>query len=232
MKLQLPTVTLICIDCLDANRAIVVLEHCKKMVDFGAVKLLSHIPIEYQHRIKIKPLNSLNAYSIFMLSKIYQYIETDHLLVVQRDGFILNPQSFNPEWLTLDFIGPLFMQMDGIGSGGCSLRSRKIMEAVSKTIPEWDCTQKEADRIQKSISFYEDGMLSLTAFSKEFKIASLKEGADWGQGGNRNPKYFREYPFSFHRTWQNIDFKTGRVDSSDTTADLHVTYDHEIDSLV
>lgn len=230
-KLQLPLVTLCLIDCLTTERSIKVLEHCKKMCDFGDVKFLSSIPNDYPHWVKIQPLNSLIAYSVFMLKDFYKYIDTERCLIVQRDGWILNPQSWNPEWLKNDYTAPLFMQMDRVGSGGCSLRSKRIMEAASKSIPDWDGTQKDAEKIQSQIPFYEDGMLSLTAFSKNFKIASLEEGADFGQGGNRNPLYFREKPFSFHRTWQKIDFKTGRVDSSDLTKGIHVTYDHEIDVL-
>jgi len=231
MKLQLPSVTLICIDCVDANRAIRVLEHCKTMCDFGDVKLLTHIPVEYENRVRIKPLNSLIAYSIFMLTKAYQYIDTERFLVVQRDGFILNPESFNHAWLQLDYIGPLYMQQDQCGSGGFSLRSKRLMEYIAtREMPEWDWTQRQAEKIQSHTNFYEDGVCSLQQ-RDGFKIASLTEAANFAQGGNRNPKYFRECPFGFHRTFQSIDFKTGRVDSSDTTKDIQVTYDHEIDAF-
>lgn len=231
MKLQLPSVSLICVDCLDIQGAIKVVEHCKKMCDFGAVKLLTSIPSDHPDVIKIKPLNCLVSYSIFMLKDIYKYIETSHLLVVQRDGWILNPASWDDSFLETDFIGPLFIQVDKVGSGGFSLRSKKIMEAVSQTMPDWDGTQKGALEIQKSLSFYEDGMLSLTHFSNSFKIASLEQAANFAQGGNRNPKYFREYPFGFHRTFQDIDFVTGRVDSSDLTRDLNASYNEQINSL-
>jgi hypothetical protein len=231
MRLQLPTTTLCCIDCIDSKRAIRVLEHCKSMVDFGDVKLLSSIPTDYEHRVRIMPLNSLIAYSIFMLTRFHEYIDTPNCLIIQRDGWILNPESFNPEWLELDFIGPLFIQMDRCGSGGFSLRSKKIMQEVAKTMPAWDGTQKSAEAIQAQTPFYEDGMLSLTAFSKNYKIASNEQAADFANGGNRNPQYFRVSPFGFHRTFSDINFKTGLVDSSDATRDIQKTYDHVIDTL-
>lgn len=230
-KLQLPTTTLLIVDCLDVNRAIKVLEHCKSKVDFGAVKLLTHIPTNYEHRVRIKPLNTLIAYSIFMLKKVHEFIDTQNLMVVQRDGWILNPESFNPEWLELDFIGGLYIQYDKVGSGGFSLRSKKIMQDVSGTIPDWDWTQKGADEIQRGLSFYEDGELCLSPFSENYKIATLEQAADFSQAGNRNPLYFRKRPFGWHRTWQEIDFNTGEIDSDDISADLHVTYDHNIDAL-
>lgn len=230
-KLQLPTVTLMCIDCIDVNRAIKVLERCKEKADFGAVKLLTSIPNEYHHAERIMPLNSLIAYSIFMLTTVHKYIETEHVLIVQRDGFILNPESFNVRWLDLDYIGPLFVQYDKVGSGGFSLRSKKLMRAVAKSSPKWDGSQEHADKLQAMLNYYEDGVISMGPISKVFNIGSLVQAAQWGQGGNRNPVYFREKPFGFHRTWQEIDFKTGIVDSSDLTKDLNVSYDHAIDSL-
>lgn len=231
MKLQLPTTTLLCVDCIDSKRAIRVIEHCKSLSDFGAVKFLSSIPTDYEHRVRIMPLNSLIAYSVFMLSRVHEYIETPNFLIVQRDGWILNTDSFDPKWLELDFIGGLYMQYDKVGSGGFSLRSKKIMEDVSKIVPHWDGTQKEADRIQKGLGYYEDGILSLSPFSKNYKIASLEQAANFSQAGNRNPIYFRERPFGWHRTWQEINFQTGVVDSTDITKDIHVSYDHEIEVL-
>lgn len=228
MKLQLPTVTLMCIDCVDVGRAIKVLEHCKSKVDFGAVKLLTSMPCDYEHRVEIMPLNSLIMYSVFMLTKVHEYIDTTHVLIVQRDGWILNPESFDMAWLELDYIGPLFMQYDKVGSGGFSLRTKKIMKSVS-VLHQWDGSELGANEIQKKHSFYEDGVLSFN--DHIFKIGSLQQAANFAQGGNRNPEYLRERPFGFHRTFQEIDFKTGRVDSSNVSRDIHVTYDHEIDVL-
>lgn len=231
MKLQLPTVSLICVDCVDVNRAIKILEHCKSKVDFGAVRLLTSIPTDYEHAVKITPLNSLIAYSIFILTKVHEYIKTDHVLIVQRDGWILNPESFNPSWLEFDYIGPLFVQYDKVGSGGFSLRSKKLMVAISKTLPSWENAQQDINRYQDKLGYYEDGVISFSGVLSKFKFPSLEQAADFAHGGNRNPKYFREKPFGFHRTFAEINFKTGVIDYSDLTKDLHVTYDHEIDTL-
>lgn len=231
MKLQLPTVTLLIIDCIDVTRAIRVLERCKQKADFGAVKLLTSIPNEYHHAERIMPLNSLIAYSIFMLTRVHEYVNTEHMLIVQRDGFILNPSSFDVRWLELDYIGPLFVQYDKVGSGGFSLRSKRIMQEMAVKTPQWDGTQSHAEMLQKEIGLYEDGVISLRNFGNRFKIATPEQAANFAQGGNRNPIYFREKPFGFHRTWQEIDFKTGIVDSSDMGKDLHSSYDEQIDAL-
>lgn len=231
MKLKLPSVTLLACDCLNTDKIIKVIEHCKSMCDFGDVKFLTSIPTSYNHAVEIMPLNSLIAYSIFMLTRVHQYINTDHLLVVQRDGWILNPQSWNEEWLQNDYTAPLFMQYDHVGSGGFSLRSNRLMKHMADVTPEWDGTQKGAEAIQRGLSYYEDGQISFTIPRTKFNFSTLEEGATFAQGGNRNPIYFREQPFGFHRTFQNIDFQTGIVDSSDSSADIHVSYDAQIDKL-
>ena len=100
-KLQFPTTTLMCIDCVNSNRAIAVLEHCKSLCDFADVKFLSSIPSNYEHHIKIKPLNSLTAYSVFMVTKCIDYIDTERVLICQRDGFIINPDCSCPRNTTL-----------------------------------------------------------------------------------------------------------------------------------
>lgn len=230
MKLQLPTVTLLIADCLDAERAGKVLEICKSKADFGAVKLLTSLPCSNPHRVKIVPLNSLVAYSVFMLTELHHHVATDHVLVVQRDGWILNPESFDPHWLTLDYIGPLFIQYDNVGSGGFSLRSRRLVNYFAAITPAWDGTEEGAQRVQQRLNYYEDGVISLSRHSNRFKIATNEQGARFAQGGNRNPAYFQERPFGFHRTWQYIDFETGRVDSSDLSRDLQSSYQQEIDN--
>lgn len=232
MKLQLNSITLCVVDCLNIDLAIKVIEHCKSKVDFGEVLLLTSIPTDYKHAVRIRPLNSLVAYSIFMLKELYKYINTEQVQICQRDGWVLNPESWDDSWKNLDFIGPIYMQNDKVGSGGFSLRSKKIMEAISKTLPEWDGSQQGADEIQKSLQFYEDGELTLTQFARNFKIATLEQAANYAQGGNRNPAFFRTNSYGFHRTWQTINTQTGYIDSSDLTKDIHVSYDHEIDALI
>lgn len=210
-KLQLPQVTLICIDCVDSYRAIKVLDKCQEQIDFGAIKLLTNIPTDYKHRVKIKPLNTLISYSIFCLTKLHEYIDTDYLLIVQRDGFIINPSSWDDNWLKYDYISPLFVQYPKVGSGGFSLRSKKLMQNVASNTPEWDWSQKQADEIQKIQNYYEDGVICLSGLYTSFKIAPPEEAAKFAQGGNDDERYFYDKPFGFHGVINNIDHNTGIV---------------------
>lgn len=101
------------------------------------------------------------------------------------------------------------------------------MKSLAGNWPTWDGTHDHATRIQDSMGQYEDGIISFRN-KKGFKIASKEQACEFGQGGNRSEKYFRDRPFGFHRTWQKIDFKAGFVDSADLTADLNRNYDNYI----
>lgn len=221
--MKLPDITLICVDCIDAAGAAKVLNICQSKAEFGAVKLLTSIDTPDPRKVEIPHLNSLTAYSVFMLTSLHKYIDTSHVLVVQRDGWILNADKFEPEWMGLDYIGPIFMQYDRVGSGGFSLRSKRIMEHAARIYGEYD--PDNVEKLQEKIGLYEDGVLSMSGEFSSFKVGTLEQASRFGQGGNRNPKYFIDRPFGFHRTWQRIDFEKGIVDSTDTTADITRAYE-------
>ena len=106
------------------------------------------------------------------------------------------------------------------------------MQYASQSLPDWNGTFEDAERLQEGLGYYEDGVLCLNPWFRNFKFASKEQACDFAQGGNRNPDYLREFPFGFHRTWQTIDFATGKVDSTDTSKDLTASYEHEIQKLV
>lgn len=211
MKLQLPTITLLIADGVNASRAVKVIDKCKAVADFGAVKLLTHLPVESEHRIEIMPLKSLIAYSIFCLTEMYKYIDTEFCLVVQRDGWIINPGAWTDDWLQYDYVAPLFVQHDDVGSGGFSLRSKRIMEAAAQRYRAWDGTDEDAHLLQESVGSYEDGVLSLQMIYDGFKYAPKSEAMKFGQGGNKNPQYYYSHPLGFHGDRQNINHETGFV---------------------
>lgn len=211
MKLQLSTVTLCCIDGVNAKRAENVIDHCMSLCDFGAVKLLTHLPSDKPYKVEIMPLESLIAYSVFCLTEMYKYFDTSHVLIVQRDGWILNPLAWNNEWLKYDYIGPLFVQHDDVGSGGFSMRSKAIMEGAARRYRKWDGTDADAHELQKKIGSYEDGVLALQMKYDGWKYAPLEQAAKFAAGGNKGGKYYEPYPYGFHGDRQEIDHATGFV---------------------
>ena len=105
------------------------------------------------------------------------------------------------------------------------------MEYSAQVLPKWNGTESHANNLQIMFGYYEDGVLSLRDGFKHFKFATKEQACEFAQGGNRNPEYFREYPFGFHRTWQEIDFNTGKVDSTTVENTLKNSYEKEINEL-
>lgn len=219
--LDLSSVTLIGADSVYLPSTIKAFERCKAVARFGAVKLLTDIDTDYEHAVKIPRLNSHIEYSLFCLKRIHEFVDTPHMLIAQHDGWIINPQAWNPEWLNYSFVGPLFIhnhQIDtwSVGTGGFSLRSKEIMARVSSLAPHWDQSNPESTRsVQEQVGCYEDGALSIRyrshLESMGFTYAPPKEAAKFAQGGNTDPDYFVERPFGFHGFWTNIDKESGLV---------------------
>jgi len=212
-KLDLKDTTLICVDCRDISRTVKVMERCEELVDFGAVKLLTTLETDYHGKVDCPHIASHVMYSIFMLKELYKYVDTKYMLVVQSDGFILNPQSWDNAWKQYDYIGPLFNQWDIVGNGGFSFRSKALMQFMATLVPNWDITKEGADDLQSKMSCYEDGAISLNykelVEMNGFKIAPCEVGARFAQGGNATPHYQFEYPFGFHGCWKRVDLESG-----------------------
>lgn len=219
-KLELPSVTLLCADCVHIEYAIPALERCKALCNFGAVKLLTSMPTDYEHRVEILPLNSLSAYSTFMLKHSHEFVDTTHFLVAQHDGWILNPESWDPAWLQCDYIGPLFLHAHktvptSVGSGGFSLRSKRLMAHVASMLPAWDGLEASVKAAIAAAGCYEDGYISVTARPAleraGFRFGTPAQGAQFAQAGNNDPAYHVTRPFGFHGLWSNVDHTTGEV---------------------
>jgi hypothetical protein len=146
--IRLPDVTLLAATSVSIDDTLEALNISARDIDFGAVKLLSplrsaHMPSETEH-IAI-PSMDLLGYSRFMLGNLYRHFDTSHCLVVQADGFIVNPQLWRDEFLAYDYVGapwPEYVGITGIksllrldrnrvGNGGFSLRSHKLMRIAA-----------------------------------------------------------------------------------------------------
>lgn len=134
--LDLPQVTLISATSINIEATLQAIEACQSRVCFAACKLLTH---EQPSRslpgleIVITPrLDTAEHYSRFMLADLADHVDTPHCLVVQWDGFIVNPERWSPRFLDYDYIGaswPQFLDGHDVGNGGFSLRSRRLLHA-------------------------------------------------------------------------------------------------------
>lgn len=136
-KLSLPTVTLCAVASVNVAATLAALRESLGQVEFGhclfftdATDILVDEPaIEV---VPIRHLTSASAYSDFILSELVDYLETEHCLIVQWDGFVVDAGQWRSDFLDFDYIGaawPHFGDGHDVGNGGFSLRSRKLLEA-------------------------------------------------------------------------------------------------------
>ena len=137
--LQLPDVSLVCID--SANHALALRALARSSADIGFARTLfltdkvpdgAPVPAGVEV-VAIAPIASRDAYSNFVLKALRPYIATTHVLLVQWDGYVVNPGAWDPAFLECDYLGAKwFWHQDGmrVGNGGFSLRSRRLLEAL------------------------------------------------------------------------------------------------------
>jgi hypothetical protein len=111
-------------------------------INFGCIKLvMTDDPvIEGAEFFRIDELPTLQDYSNFCISDMHKYVDTEHCLVFQEDGFALNPGMWRPIFLQYDYIGapwpplhpwPEPTRFDRrVGNGGFSLRSKRLLEFI------------------------------------------------------------------------------------------------------
>jgi hypothetical protein len=145
--LNLPTVTLCAVDCTPRlSWALKALRHCMQQARFGdAIICADRASMEGQDLppglrwIEIERLHSIEAYSRFMIKGLVPHVATDHVLVVQWDGYILHPAAWRAEFLEVDYIGAPWNHLPGphvVGNGGFSLRSRRLLDALADSAIE------------------------------------------------------------------------------------------------
>jgi tetratricopeptide (TPR) repeat protein len=133
--LELRDVTLCCIDTVHPALALRALRQSASGIRFARTLFLTDSAYEspgIDVRV-IAPLASRETYSLFALKVLAKHIDTAHVLLIQWDGYVINPDAWRDEFLTCDYIGAKwFWHNDAmrVGNGGFSLRSRKLLAAL------------------------------------------------------------------------------------------------------
>lgn len=140
-SLSLPQVTLCCVDSTPRlDWSLKALQHCLTQVSFGdaflctdRASLAGRALPDGVRWVEIHPLDSIEAYSDFMIKGLAPHLRTSHLLVVQWDGYVLNPAAWREEFLSVDYIGAPWNHIPEpwkVGNGGFSLRSAALLQAL------------------------------------------------------------------------------------------------------
>lgn len=199
--LHLPDVTLVGIDCVGYERIKKAMDISCSGVIFGDVKILTSINVPGDNRVyPIPVVHTKTAYSEFVMKRLNQYILTKHLLIVQYDGFILNPLAWRKEWLKYDYIGAPWMwyaDHKKVGNGGFSLRTRRLHDILANDdaiVPMNDHIIKFKEEDHNICRLYR----SYLEVSHKIKFAPVEEAAKFSIEGWGSPDKTWNGQFGFH----------------------------------
>jgi len=138
-KLNLKNITAVIVDGFNpANKNAKVLNYCAGLCDFHSVKLFSfeEPTVKYDFDFfKIPKINYLE-YSAFVIKELPKYIESDYVLILNHDGYIVNIAAWDSNYLNYDYIGAPWhantLSNTRVGNGGFSLRSKKLLDRCMK----------------------------------------------------------------------------------------------------
>lgn len=155
--IPLNNVTIISINGRDPENSVKALNYSSRRIKF-AKKILVTTSDKAQKYDDIEvfeyDIKNRDVYSYFCIKELYKYIDTDFCLIVQPDGFVINPLAWNEKFLDFDYIGAPFVPKamayalaafnklnpgenftnlkHSVGNGGFSLRSKKFLIESSK----------------------------------------------------------------------------------------------------
>jgi hypothetical protein len=177
-KLNLPRVTLVAVTGVDIKKTLYALWRSQIDIEFGRVLLITDSKIDcslkYAH-VRYTDnftLDTIDAYSKFIVYDLYKYIETDFALIVQADGYVLHSSKWSNDFLSYDYIGaPWRVKKDAyidpfnknqrIGNGGFSLRSAKLLHTPNSKKVEWNINESNFYNHMGVNSQAEDGIICI-----------------------------------------------------------------------
>ena len=132
---RLDATTLCCVDCSDPDLAARAMQLSLSECSFHRALLLTDQPVSFPgiDTERIDRIENLEQYADFMIKKLGRFIDSDFVLVVQWDGYVLNASRWRDEFLLFDYVGARWPHHDDayiVGNGGFSLRSRELLKAL------------------------------------------------------------------------------------------------------
>lgn len=220
-------VSLIAVATTAVEETVEALEYSLNNVIFEKVQLLAHYnpksnSKDYEY-IQIDSFSNVREWGRFIVFDLYKYVTTKHILLIHADGFIVNTESWDDDFLKYDYIGapwPLpkdnYSFRDHFGNivrvgNSVSIRSFDILKFPSEKNIKWE----DIDGF-----YHEDGFLCVKIrhklVSNGFKFAPLEIACKFShekmiseikgirpfvfhkwEGGNRDYPRFGRYKMNF-----------------------------------
>ena len=135
MKINLDNVTICAVDSINPSLAARAIEKSSEGINFvNKILFTDSSFIGNFQTITIPKISSKDEYSRFLIKDLNQFIQTEFVLIVQWDGYVVYPNCWDKAFLNYDYIGakwPWYDESFNIGNGGFSLRSKKLLNAIN-----------------------------------------------------------------------------------------------------
>jgi len=128
---DVPHTTLACVDTANHALAAHALRRTLEQCAFERALFFTDIDmhVESVETVRIAPIRSLEDYSRFIVKELDRHVASDYALVVQWDGYVLDGARWSAEFQRFDYVGAPW-QGGGVGNGGFSLRSKRLLRAL------------------------------------------------------------------------------------------------------
>jgi len=145
-KIKLPNVEIISINTHNPEQSVKAIEYSSRNFEFASKKIMSDImptslPSDVSF-VQIPKFVDRFDYSDFAFKELYDYTQSEFVLMIHDDGFIINPHLWNPDFLKYDYIGAPWpgsssnIDYGRVGNGGFCIRSRRLLKATRELIYE------------------------------------------------------------------------------------------------
>jgi hypothetical protein len=138
--ISLSNVTLIALSGIDyqTTENVAAIKKSCEGIQWGAVKY-----------IQLGEITDINSWNKAVVYDLWKYVETDFAMFIHGDGYVINPDCFQPSWLDYDFVGaPWPLPADSYSyrtaegelvrvGNSVSLRSKRLMRLPTELNLEW-----------------------------------------------------------------------------------------------
>lgn len=195
--IKLDNVSLVCVGSTKIEESLKAIEICKNFCKFNTIKYLTDANTPYT--IKIPRIKSIREYDTFIVTQLPKFIDSDYLLSIHWDGFIINPEAWTYDFFDYDYIGAPWTWFDHIcGNGGFCLKSKKFLETQKLIFDE------------EYVAPHQDDLI----LSKDYRQVFIDYGCDYAPS-NVGYQFSTEYggyhnynSFGFHDLRVNPQFKS------------------------
>ena len=134
---NLKDVTICAVDSVTPDLSLMAIRKSLTRCRFDRAILFTNVSVDCEPDCELIPISRLDSkfdYSRFILKELGAYVNTEYVLIIQWDGYVIDGEVWTDDFMDFDYIGAKWhWHKDGynVGNGGFSLRSRSLLKATS-----------------------------------------------------------------------------------------------------